>query len=129
VSHENGSIEARQGSLKVALDQALLLRGTREFASLEVYGQFVAETVRLLNARCARAWEVDRVSLQALPARRCPSRPAASGRSQASTAMSPAACKGWASFRHRVFTYRKHIASGKVVEVLTKFAPRTSPFR
>lgn len=70
VSHENGSIEARQGSLKVALDQALLLRGTREFASLDVYGQFVAETVRRLNARCARAWEIERVSLQALPARR-----------------------------------------------------------
>ena len=57
-SHENGSIESRQGSLKVALDQALLLRGTREFADVEAYGQFVAETVRRLNARCARAWEV-----------------------------------------------------------------------
>lgn len=70
VSHENGSIEARQGSLKVALDQALLLRGTREFVSLEGYAQFVAETVRRLNARCTRAWEVERVALQALPARR-----------------------------------------------------------
>lgn len=70
VSHENGAIEARQGSLKVALDQALLLRGTREFASLEGYAQFVAETVRRLNARCTRAWEVERVALQALPARR-----------------------------------------------------------
>jgi hypothetical protein len=70
VSHENGSIESRQGSLKVALDQALLLRGTREFANLEVYCQFIAETVRQVNARCARAWEVERVSLQALSARR-----------------------------------------------------------
>lgn len=70
VSHENGAIEARQGSLKVALDQALLLRGTREFASLEGYAQFVAETVRRLNARCTRAWEVERVALQPLPARR-----------------------------------------------------------
>lgn len=70
VSHENGSIEARQGSLKTALDQSLLLRGTREFASLEGYGQFVADTVRRLNARCARAWEVERASLRPLPARR-----------------------------------------------------------
>ena len=31
-SHENGSIEARHGSLKTALDQALRLRGSREFA-------------------------------------------------------------------------------------------------
>ena len=70
VSHENGSIEARQASLKTALDQSLLLRGTREFANLECYGQFVADTVRRLNARCARSWEVERASLRPLPARR-----------------------------------------------------------
>jgi len=70
VSHENGSIEARQGSLKRSLDQSLLLRGTREFVDLDSYGQFVAETVRRLNARCARAWEVERASLKPLPARR-----------------------------------------------------------
>jgi hypothetical protein len=69
-SHENGSIESRQGSLKVALEQALLLRGTREFADVEAYGQFVAETVRRLNARCARAWEVERASLRPLQVRR-----------------------------------------------------------
>lgn len=69
-SHENGAIEARQGSLKVALEQALLLRGTREFADLSAYEQFVADTVRRLNARCARAWEGERASLRPLPARR-----------------------------------------------------------
>jgi transposase InsO family protein len=69
-SHENGSIESRQGSLKRALDQALLLRGTREFDDLAAYGQFVAEIVGRLNARCARAWEVERASLRALPERR-----------------------------------------------------------
>ena len=70
VSHENGTIESRQGSLKRALDQGLLLRGTREFADLQAYLQFVAETVRRLNARCARAWEVERARLKPLPARR-----------------------------------------------------------
>jgi hypothetical protein len=69
-SHENGAIESRQGSLKRALDQALLLRGTREFADLPAYEQFLAETVRRLNARCARAWEVERASLKPLPERR-----------------------------------------------------------
>jgi transposase InsO family protein len=69
-SHENGAIESRQGSLKRALDQALLLRGTREFADMAAYEQFVAETVRRLNARCARAWEGERASLKSLPARR-----------------------------------------------------------
>jgi transposase InsO family protein len=62
-SHENGPIESRQGSLKLALDQSLLLRGTREFPNLDAYSQFVAETVRRLNARCARRWELERVSL------------------------------------------------------------------
>ena len=69
-SHENGSIESRQGSLKKALAQALLLRGTREFADLQAYEQFVAETVRRLNARCARAWEIERATLRPLPLRR-----------------------------------------------------------
>ena len=69
-SHENGSIESRQGSLKRALEQTLLLRGTSEFADVPAYEQFVAETVRRLNARCARAWEVERVKLRPLPARR-----------------------------------------------------------
>jgi transposase InsO family protein len=69
-SHENGAIESRQGSLKVALEQALLLRGSREFIDLAAYEQFIAETVRHLNARCARAWEVERASLRPLPIRR-----------------------------------------------------------
>jgi hypothetical protein len=69
-SHENGPIEARQGSLKRALEQALLLRGTREFDDLAAYEQFLAETVRRLNARCTRAWEVERARLKPLPARR-----------------------------------------------------------
>ena len=69
-SHENGSIESRQGSLKRSLEQALLLRGARDFAELQAYEQFVAETVRRLNARCARAWDSERASLRPLPARR-----------------------------------------------------------
>lgn len=69
-SHENGAIESRQRSLKRALDQALLLRGSREFDSLQDYEAFVAETVRHLNARCARTWEVERACLKPLPVRR-----------------------------------------------------------
>jgi hypothetical protein len=69
-SHENGSIESRQGSLKRALEQTLLLRGSSEFADVPAYEQFVAETVRRLNVRCARAWEAERVKLRPLPVRR-----------------------------------------------------------
>jgi len=56
--------------LKRALDQGLLLRGSRDFEDLSAYEHFVAETVRRLNARCARAWEIERASLRPLPVRR-----------------------------------------------------------
>ena len=41
---QNGDIEASNGGLKRALTQHLLLRGSRDFASLEAYEQFI-ETV------------------------------------------------------------------------------------
>lgn len=69
-SHENGAIEARQGSLKRALEQALLLRGSRHFEDLAAYEHFIAEVVRQLNARCQRAWQHERACLQPLPRRR-----------------------------------------------------------
>ena len=69
-SHENGAIESRQGTLKDRLDQALLLRGTRSFASLEQYQQFVGEVGVRLNARIAKAFAVERSTLRALPQRR-----------------------------------------------------------
>jgi transposase InsO family protein len=69
-SHENGAIESRQGTLKDRLDQALLLRGSRNFASLEHYRQFVGEVAMRLNARIAKAFAVERAALRALPLRR-----------------------------------------------------------
>src|SRR5215218_5598384 len=41
VAHENGTIEASHAHLKNALAQALLLRGSREFADLASYRRFV----------------------------------------------------------------------------------------
>ncbi len=70
VSHENGSIEARQGTLKRTLEQALLLRGSRDFADLDAYRRFVAEVFGRLNARVARKFNEERSLLQALPVRR-----------------------------------------------------------
>jgi hypothetical protein len=69
-SHENGAIESRQGTLKERLDQALLLRGSRSFVTLEQYREFVAEVALRLNARIARAFAVERAALRALPRRR-----------------------------------------------------------
>lgn len=70
VSHENGSIESRQKSLKRTLEQALLLRGHRDFADLDAYRRFVAEVFGRLNARVARKFTEERAQLKALPARR-----------------------------------------------------------
>jgi len=69
-SHENGAIESRQATLKDRLEQALLLRGSRSFASLEDYRRFVGEVSVRLNARIAKAFAVERSMLRALPPRR-----------------------------------------------------------
>lgn len=69
-SHENGAIEARQATLKHFVEQALLLRGSRDFDSLEAYRGFVARVVERANARVAKAAAVERACLNALPERR-----------------------------------------------------------
>ncbi len=69
-SHENGSIESRQGTAKRAIEQALLLRGSREFAELTDYRQFIADVTLRLNARVIKALSAERAYLQPLPERR-----------------------------------------------------------
>jgi hypothetical protein len=70
VSHENGSIEARQGTLKRAMEQALLLRGHRDFPDLDAYRHFVAEVYSRMNARVVRKFNEERRLLRPLPQRR-----------------------------------------------------------
>ena len=69
-SHENGAIEARQATLKHFIEQALLLRGSRDFDSLDDYRGFVERVVERANARVAKAVAVERACLKALPAAR-----------------------------------------------------------
>jgi hypothetical protein len=69
-SHENGSIEARQGTIKRSLEQALLLRGSRDFTQLEEYRRFVADVAMRFNARTHKALAIERACLQPLPLRR-----------------------------------------------------------
>ena len=69
-SHENGAIESRQGSLKGALDQALLLRGHRDFATVADYQRFVVDVVARLNRRIQTRLTEERSQLAALPVRR-----------------------------------------------------------
>ena len=70
VAHENGSIESPHGHLKQAIEDALLLRGTRDFADLEAYRRFIDEIVGRCNARNAKRLDLERPALQSLPARR-----------------------------------------------------------
>jgi hypothetical protein len=70
VAHENGAIEASHGHLKLALAQALLLRGSGDFADLPLYRRFVAEIVGRANADRRRALEIERPLLKPLPPRR-----------------------------------------------------------
>lgn len=69
-SHENGSIESRNDSLKTALDQALRLRGSRSFDDRPAYEAFVAEIVQRFNTRVTKRLAIERPMLKALPVRR-----------------------------------------------------------
>ena len=69
-SHENGSIESRNDSLKTALDQALRLRGSRRFVDRAAYVAFVDRIVQRMNARVAARLAAERATLKPLPARR-----------------------------------------------------------
>jgi hypothetical protein len=69
-SHENGSVEASHRYLKEAIEQALLLRGHRDFDDRPAYEGFVREAVMRRNRRNAAAFRIEREHLQGLPARR-----------------------------------------------------------
>jgi transposase InsO family protein len=70
VAHENGSIESPHGHLKQAIEDALLLRGSRDFDTLDADRRFIDEIVGRRNARNAKRLDLERSALQALPARR-----------------------------------------------------------
>ena len=70
MAHENGSIESPHGHLKRAIADALLLRGSRDFADLDAYRRFVDEIVGRRNARNAKRIDIERAALQRLPDRR-----------------------------------------------------------
>jgi hypothetical protein len=70
LAHENGSIESPHGHLKRALEDALLLRGSRDFDTLGAYRRFVDEVVGRRNARNRKRLEAERPALQELPAHR-----------------------------------------------------------
>ncbi len=70
IAHENGAIEGPHGHLKRALEDALLMRGSRDFDDLPAYRRFVDEIVSRRNARNAKRIDSERAALQDLPGRR-----------------------------------------------------------
>ena len=70
VSHENGAIESPHGHLKNRLDQALLLRGSRNFDSLEEYRAFLRDLIQRQNKRVEKAFLEERTHLKPLPERK-----------------------------------------------------------
>ena len=70
IAHENGAIEGPHGHLKRAIQDALLMRGSADFADLAAYRGFIDEIVSRRNARNARRIDLERAELQSLPGQR-----------------------------------------------------------
>ena len=67
-AHENGDVEQRHHRFRLALDQALMLRGSRDFESREQYLRFVRELFAQLNAGRRERCREELAVLRSLPA-------------------------------------------------------------
>jgi len=69
---QNGDIEASNGVLKRALNQALLVRGSRDFASRAAWQTFVDDLLRKANLRQGRRVAEDMAAMRALDVAKLP---------------------------------------------------------
>lgn len=69
-AHENGDVEQRHHRFKNAVDQYLLLRGSRDFLSTEEYQTFLRELFKQLNAGRRERFEQELRILKSLPLKR-----------------------------------------------------------
>ena len=67
VAHENGAIESQHGHLKRAVAQALLLRGSADFDSLDAYRAWIADLIGRRNARRGKMVQLECAALRPLP--------------------------------------------------------------
>jgi hypothetical protein len=65
--HENGDCESLHGHLKTTIDQALLVRGSRDFASREEYQRFLDKVFTKKNAGRAERFTEEQAALRPLP--------------------------------------------------------------
>ena len=68
--HENGDCEQGHRRFKDAVAQALLLRGSSDFASREEYERFLREIVKRRNARRQKKFVEEQAHMKPLPTRR-----------------------------------------------------------
>jgi hypothetical protein len=71
-ANENGDVEQRHHRLRTAIDQALLLRGSRDFESREAYDAFLVALLAHLNAGRQERLAQERPLLRPLPATALP---------------------------------------------------------
>lgn len=69
-ANENGDVEARNNRLKRGVDQALMLRGSRNFASVDEYDKFLRTLYARWNAGRRNRLDEELPLLHELPARR-----------------------------------------------------------
>jgi hypothetical protein len=68
VAHQNGDVEQAHFRFKEAVDQALRLRGSRDFADRAAYEHFLADLVRQRNLTRQARFAAERAALRPLPA-------------------------------------------------------------
>jgi hypothetical protein len=71
-SHQNGGVEKANDLLKSALRQALIIRGSADFVTVDKYIGFVGEIRGQLNAPTAMRLAQERTHLRPLPSTRLP---------------------------------------------------------
>jgi hypothetical protein len=71
-AHQNGVAEKANDLLKRALAQALVIRGSSDFPSIEDYDHFVQQVVVQLNRHCAAQFALEQTALLPLPAAKVP---------------------------------------------------------
>ena len=59
VAYESGLIESPHGHLKQAIEDAPLLRGSRDFDALDAYRRFIDEIVGRRNTRNAKRLDLE----------------------------------------------------------------------
>jgi hypothetical protein len=69
---QNGDVEASNGAIKRRLEQALLLRGSRDFESVEAWESFLQQVLRKANAARGRRVEEDLAAMRPLDVSRLP---------------------------------------------------------